>query len=27
MLAAMVGLCLMMLGFGIHSFWKARKLR
>ena len=26
MLATMVGLCLTMLGFGIHSFWKARKL-
>lgn len=25
--AAMVGLCLTMLGFGIHSFWKARRLR
>ena len=25
--AAMAGLCLMMLAFGIHSFWKARKLR
>jgi hypothetical protein len=27
MLAAMAGLSLMMLCFGIHSFWKARKLR
>jgi hypothetical protein len=27
MLAAMVGLSLTMLTFGIHSFWKARKLR
>jgi hypothetical protein len=27
MLAAMVGLSAAMLGFGIHSFWKARKLR
>ena len=26
MLATMVGLSLTMLGFGIHSFWKARKL-
>ena len=25
--AAMAGLSLMMLAFGIHSFWKARKLR
>jgi hypothetical protein len=22
-----VGLCFLTLGFGIHSFWKARKLR
>jgi hypothetical protein len=27
MLAAMIGLTVMMLCFGIHSFWKARKLR
>ena len=27
MLAATAGLSLTMLGFGIHSFWKARKLR
>ena len=26
-LAAMAGLSLLMLTFGIHSFWKARKLR
>ncbi len=25
--AAMCGLALLMLGFGVHSFWKARKLR
>jgi hypothetical protein len=27
MLAATAGLSLTMLAFGIHSFWKARKLR
>jgi hypothetical protein len=27
MLAATAGVSLMMLCFGIHSFWKARKLR
>ena len=26
MLATLAGLSLTMLGFGIHSFWKARKL-
>jgi hypothetical protein len=27
MLLSAVGLSLLTLGFGIHSFWKARKLR
>ena len=27
MLAATIGLSVTMLAFGIHSFWKARKLR
>ena len=26
MLAAMIGLSVTMLAFGLHSFWKARKL-